>query len=193
MPDWHHAPIHRLNEAGAYCVTAGTYLKQKLFHTRKRLDMLQEFFFGFAKKFDWWLQSWSLFPNHYHFVGFNDKDPSTLGRVINEFHSASARELNKMDGQQGRKVWHQYWDTHLTTAGSYLARLKYVNENPVHHGVVDRATNYRWCSASWFERNAISAFIDAVSRMKIDRVSIVDDFQSGGMAAALQTTDPTRS
>jgi putative transposase len=186
MPEWHHAPIHRLTNAGAYCVTGATYLKQRLFHSRKRLDMLQEMFFDFANRFDWLLQAWSLFPNHYHFVAFSERKPESLSRMLNEFHSASARELNRMEGLTGRKVWFQYWDTHLTIPGSYLARLRYVHENAVHHGVVARATNYRWCSATWFEMNASSGFYKAVSSVKIDRVSIVDDFQSGGMAAALQ-------
>jgi REP-associated tyrosine transposase len=188
LPDWHHAPIHRLTEAGAYCVTGATYLKQRFFHRRTQLDMLQEIFFDCAKRLEWRLQAWSFFPNHYHFVAFSPENATTLAKLINEFHSATARELNRTERQVGHRVWYQYWDTHLTIAGSYLARLRYVHENAVHHGIVQRATNYRWCSADWFERNASSAFYKAVSVMKIDRVSIVDDFQSGGMAAALQIT-----
>jgi putative transposase len=187
MPEWHHAPIHHLKEAGAYCVTGATYLKQRFFHRRSHLDMLQEAFFAFANKFDWRLQAWALFSNHYHFVGFSDA-PKTLTQMLNEFHSATSRELNRIEGEVGRRVWFQFWDTHLTIPGSYLARLKYVQENAVHHQIVQRAADYRWCSASWFERSAPSAFFKAVSRMKIDRVTVVDDFESGGMAAALQTT-----
>ena len=142
---WHHAPVHHLQEAGAYCVTAGTYLKEKLFHRRTQLDMLQEMFFSFAERFHWSLQAWAFFPNHYPFVAFSEEQ--SLQRMLNEFHSASARELNKSYGVAGRRVWFQYWDTHLTIQGSYLARLRYVHENAVHHGVVTRASNYRWCSA----------------------------------------------
>jgi hypothetical protein len=86
--------------------------------------------------------------------------------------------LNRIDGVSARRVWYQYWDTHLTIAGSYLARLKYVHENPVHHRIVDRAANYRWCSADWFERNASSAFYRALRGIRTDQVNIVDDFQS---------------
>ena len=117
MPDWHHAPLHRLGDAGAYCVTAGTYLKERLFHTRKQLDMLQELFFDCAERFQWRLQSWSFFSNHYHFVAFSPENAGTLSRMINELHSASARELNRMEGQPGRKVWFQFWETHLTIQG----------------------------------------------------------------------------
>ena len=34
---------------------------------------------------------------------------------------------------------------------SYLARLNYVHQNPVKHGLVRVANQYRWCSAAWLE------------------------------------------
>ena len=163
MPDWHHAPTHRLAEAGAYCVTAATYLKQHYFRGRKHLEFLQQSFFDFTERFGWHLHAWSFFPNHYHFVGFTPTSAETLSRMLNEFHSATARELNRMEGTPGRKIWFQFWDTQLTITGSYLARLKYVTENPVHHRIVERATSYPWCSASWFEQNATNAFRKAVT------------------------------
>ncbi|HJT18649.1 MAG TPA: transposase [Thermoanaerobaculia bacterium] len=177
--------MHRLKEAGAYCVTASTYLKQRFFHRRSQMDMLEEMFFTFATKFDWRLHAWSLFPNHYHFVGFCER-PERLSPMLNAFHSATSRELNRLEGQPRRRVWFQFWDTQLTFPGSYMARLKYVQENPVHHNVVQCATEYRWCSASWFEKNAPRTFYNAIRGTKIDRVTIFDDFQSGGMAAAVQ-------
>ena len=76
----------------------------------------------------------------------------------------------------GRRVWFQYHDTQLTFEKSYLARLKYVNENPVHHGIVLRATNYGWCSARWFEDHAERAFSRAVQALKIDRINVADEF-----------------
>ena len=66
-------------------MTAGTYLKQRLFHTRKQLDMLQQSFFDVADKFGWRLQAWCFFPNHYHFMAFSETE-NTLSRLINEFH-----------------------------------------------------------------------------------------------------------
>ena len=177
MAEWHHAPIHRLTDAGVYCVTAATYQKALIFHTRKRLDLLHDTFFEFAEKFAWLPQAWSFFPNHYHVIATSPERPQTLSQFLNELHSSIGREINRIDGAEGRQVWYQFWDTRITNQGSYLARLRYVHENAVHHRVVARAENYRWCSASWFARMADSAFYRAVSNMKIDRVTIRDDFQ----------------
>lgn len=175
--DWHHAPAHYIDEAGAYCVTASTLHKEKLFHSRKRLDMLQEKLFAFAASYGWLLQAWSFFPNHYHFVATSpEAGGETLRRWLADLHSATGRELNRMDGVPGRKVWFQYWDKHLTYHGSYIARLRYVHENAVHHGIVLNAVNYRWCSASWFVREGDSAFVKGVMNCGIARLSMVDDF-----------------
>jgi hypothetical protein len=51
-----------------------------------------------------------------------------------------------------------------------------VNNNPVHHGVVDYAAKYPWCSAGWFEAKASPAFRKTVESFKTDRISVPDDF-----------------
>lgn len=85
--------------------------------------------------------------------------------------------MNTQDGESGRKVWFQYWDTHLPFQASYMARLKYVHLNPVHHGIVTVATDYEWCSARWFEANASPAFVKSVTSFPTDRLlHIRDDF-----------------
>ena len=89
---------------------------------------------------------------------------------------ATARAINEFDDTLGRKVWHQYWDTGLTYGRSYLARLHYVNHNPVHHRLVSVATDCPWCSAARFEAEAEPGFRRTVESMRIDRVEVVDDF-----------------
>ncbi len=67
-------------------------------------------------------------------------------------------------------------ETHITHQTSLLARLRYVNENPVKHRLVSVATEYRWCSAGWFEASAPESFRKSVNRFKIDKVNVPDDF-----------------
>jgi len=68
-----------------------------------------------------------------------------------------------------------------------LARLNYVNQNPVRHGIVPVAENYKWCSASWFAENAPPAFAKAVKSFKIDHVSVpyrtISDVECADMSA----------
>jgi hypothetical protein len=70
------------------------------------------------------------------------------------FISLSAHEVNRGQNEPGRKVWLQYWESQITFHRSFLARLNYVHQNGVHHGIVRRASLYQWCSAGWFLRKA---------------------------------------
>jgi hypothetical protein len=66
---WPHAPLHQLSTRGTYIVTAGTYQKAHHFRERKRLNVLHRGLLSVAQVFDWRLEAWAVFSNHYHFVG----------------------------------------------------------------------------------------------------------------------------
>jgi putative transposase len=174
--NWPHAPQHWLFDAGTYMVTAGTYRKQLYLNTPERRDFFVEALFARAAEFGWMLHAWAVLPNHYHFIAASPTDPGTLRRFLGKLHMTTSKHLNELDGQSGRKVWFQYWDSHITFERSYLARLNYVHHNPVHHKVVDNAENYAWCSALWFARNAPASFVATVKSFKTDKLSGPDEF-----------------
>lgn len=174
--DWPHAPVHRIDERGIYMVTAATLYKQPLFRTTEALDLLEELLLELTRRSGWTLEAWAVFANHYHFVARNDADAVPLNQLIRELHSRSAIALNKLMASPGQRVWYNYWDTLLTYERSYLARLNYVHQNPVKHGLVAVANQYRWCSAAWFEQVASPAQVKTVYSFKTDRVNVIDDF-----------------
>jgi putative transposase len=157
-------------------VTASTYRKTPHSISDQRRDFLLGQLFDGAEEFNWALQAWAIMPNHYHFIALSLGDSSNVGRMISKLHMLTAKHINSLDHKPGRRVWFQYWDTRLTYERSYLARLRYVNNNPVHHGLIDNALLYPWCSAAWFERNAAPAFRRTVNSFKIDRLSVPDDY-----------------
>ena len=173
---WLHAPAHWLFQPGIYMVTAGTYGKLYHLNTPERLDYFLDSLFARAVEFGWQLQAWAVMANHYHFIATSPSDPSTLRRFIGKLHMTTAKQLNEWDGAAGRKVWFQYWDSHITFEHSYLARLNYVHNNPVHHGVATLAENYPWYSASWFSQNTNAAFQSTVKGFKTDKLEVQDDF-----------------
>lgn len=176
MTQWPHSPLHLFNEKGTYMVTGATLHKKLLFETSEALDLLQNTLLVLALQYEWYLEAWSLFPNHYHFIAQSPDNPTTLQKFISHFHSTTARSLNILQQAPGRKVWYQYWDSHITFQSSYLTRLNYVMLNPVRHGIVSCATQYRWCSAHWFEKNASKAYYKTVMNLNTDTVSVIDDF-----------------
>ncbi len=175
QPDWHHAPPHVFVPNTLYMVTAGTLHKEHLFRGNERLRILEQTVFRIMKDRGWKLRAWALFSNHYHWIGVSPEQGS-IRRLIQHVHSESAKLLNKLDNAVGRRVWFQYWDKCLTYEKSYFARLNYVNNNAVHHGLVHKASLYPFCSAGWIERNCRPAFQNQVASFKYDQLSEPDEF-----------------
>ncbi|MEP7274449.1 MAG: hypothetical protein ABI882_23360 [Acidobacteriota bacterium] len=174
--DWPHAPVHRLTPEGVFMVTAATLHKHKCFVGTERLNLLHSSLLALAKQYLWQLEAWAVFPNHYHFIGRRVPDSGSLATFLRHLHSITARELNGQDGVTGRKVWFNYWETHLTFEKSYFARLNYVHRNAVKHKLVAVANQYPWCSAAWFERTAPLAVVKTIYGFDTERVTVVDEF-----------------
>ena len=184
---WPHAPTHQLCEAGTFMVTAGTYGKAHVFRETQRLDVLHRGLLTVARDFDWQLEAWAVYSNHYHFVGRSPQSGArTLSRMLGNLHHKTAAWVNRLDGTPGRRVWHNFWETRLTYERSYFARLNYVHQNAVRHGLVGAAHHYPWCSATWFETHARPAQVRTIYGFKLDRVRVADeyDLECGGPAAA---------
>ena len=173
---WHHSPLHIFIPNTMYIVTGSTSYKKHLFRGNKRLTILQDTLFEVVGAYNWLLQTWAFFSNHYHFIAKSPENAESLKPMIQRFHSQSARQLNDFDNTSSRNVWFQYWDTCLTYEKSYYARLNYVNNNPVKHGLVKNAEQYPFCSATWFKAQVDPGFRLKVESFKYDHVKIMDDF-----------------
>jgi putative transposase len=174
---WPHAPLHELSARGTYLVTAGTYKKEHYFRRRKRVEVLHRGLLKVANDFGWRLEAWSVFSNHYHFVGHSPDDGAdNLSQMLGLLHEKTAKWINKIESARGRAIWHNFWETRLTHRVSYLARLNYVHQNPVKHGLVPTANQYPWCSAGWFEKTARPAQVKTIYGFKVDRLNVLDDY-----------------
>lgn len=152
------------------------------FDGAKRLRVLHRGLLTVANDFGWQLEAWAVFANHYHFVAHSppDKDDaSNLSDMLSVLHVKTAEWINKLDKTPGRQVWFNFRDTRLTHQRSYLARLNYVHQNAVKHGLVPVANQYPFCSAAWFERMASAAMVKSIYRFKTDRISVPDEFEGG--------------
>ncbi len=178
---WPHAPTHQLSETGTYFVTVGTYLKLHHFRGPDRLAVLHRGLLTVGRDLGWTFEAWAVFSNHYHFVAHSptaEPGAGSLSRMIGLLHEKTAKWVNRLDAAPGRKVWHNFRETLLTYQKSYLARLNYVHQNPVKHGLVPAANLYPWCSAAWFERTATTAQVKTVYGFPRDRVNVDDDYSS---------------
>src|SRR6266542_1607054 len=178
---WPHAPTHQLATSGTFFVTASTYKKAHHFRGANRLRVLHRGLLTVARDYGWTLEAWAVFSNHYHFVAHSPPQESgaeSLSAMLGLLHEKTAKWIDRLDEAPGRKVWHNFWETRLTYQKSYLARLNYVHQNPVKHGLVAVANQYPWCSARWFERVAHPAQIKTIYSLKMDRLKIFDEYEA---------------
>jgi putative transposase len=173
---WPHAPPHYFTANSTYIITGATLHRKPLFDSGAKLNFFCEETFELVANYCLSLQAWAFFPNHYHLVINFDAAGVTHRKFIRHLHRELALRLNQIDNSPGRRVMYEFWDTRLTFEKSWLARLKYVHHNPVHHGLASVARNYRWCSAGWFESNARAGFVESVYSFKIDKLRVPDDF-----------------
>lgn len=157
-------------------ITAGTLHKASLFNTPAKLDLFRDTALMLLADYSINLDAWAFLANHYHLIVGFERARVTPSTFIRRLHRELALRLNEVNETPSQKVFYQFWDTELTFEKSYLARLNYVHQNAVHHGLVSIANHYPWCSAAWFEREARQSFVNSVYSFKTDRVKVPDDF-----------------
>jgi putative transposase len=174
--NWPHAPPHRLTEAGVYFVTARTAGQRHLFHTPERRDWFVETLLRLVEEASWRLEAWAVLSNHYHLVGHSpDGTADSLAPLLQKLHSLATKEVNRLEGTPGRsRLWQNFRDTHLTFQHSYLARLNYVHQNAAHHGLVKVGSEWPWCSAAAFKREATPAWVKTIASFPYDEIARED-------------------
>jgi type I restriction enzyme R subunit/putative DNA methylase len=88
-------------------------------------------------------------PNHVHAL-FQPFDGWTLARIVGPWKSFTGRRLGSQYPCPGpRRVWHrEYWDRFIRDENHFLAAREYIHDNPVKAGLVERAEDWPWSSAS---------------------------------------------
>ena len=177
--EWPHAPPHRLKLGGVYFLTARAADRRHLLASPEMRDWFQESLTALAADFGWRLEAWAILSNHYHFVGHSPPEhpeaAETLRKLVQKLHSLTTKELNKSDGIPGRtRLWQNYRETLLTLQRGYLARLNYVHQNAVHHKLVHRASDWKWCSARAFREAVSPAWCRTVASFRFDGIAALD-------------------
>ena len=171
-----HNPPHLFKPDATYMITGGILYKRNIMDTDEKKAYFCKTLFNLTERFDWQLSAWAVLNNHYHFIGYSPEEADLLKEFIQKLHSLTARFFNQVDAKNGRKVWFNYWDTCITYEKSYLARVHYVNYNPLKHKIVDEIMEYPFCSYRWFKLNADEDLQRKVFSQKYDKVKVYDDF-----------------
>lgn len=146
-----HAPPHLFRPGATYFITAKTFGGAPVLGVEgRRAELIDSLGFASAQR-GWDRIAWVVLSNHYHrILQAPESEAASLANLLNAVHKFTSRRWNAADKTQGRRVWYQYWDTCLTSDGSFWARLNYIHHNPVRHGLVRVPEEYPFSSyALW--------------------------------------------
>ena len=92
------------------------------------------------------LIAWVIMPNHVHvlleiFAGY------PLDTVVHSWKSYTANEANKLLQRQGRFWFREYFDRYIRDEQHFANAVRYIHDNPVKAGLVEKAENWAFSSA----------------------------------------------
>ena len=112
--------------------------------------------------------AWVIMPNHVHIL-FQPMHGWTVGKIVASWKKFTARGIcdyhksrnaapgnaNLPIGNITTPVWHrEYWDRFIRDDRHFQQAVEYIHLNPVKAGLVARAEEWPWSSASTVYQNA---------------------------------------
>ncbi len=147
-----------------------------LLRSDDRKDWFQDTLLALAPQYGWQLEAWCVLSNHYHFVAHGEGfGAESLSQFIRHLHGSATREWNRLDEAAGRsRLWQNFRETKLTLQRGYLARLSYVHRNAQHHSLVTEPAQWKWGSASAFEKEVTPAWAKTIYSFRFDDIVASD-------------------
>ncbi|PIV32758.1 MAG: transposase [Lysobacterales bacterium CG02_land_8_20_14_3_00_62_12] len=130
-----------------YLVTTTTFERQARFKDADTASLLCRYLHLPGSFLDAKLLAWVLMPDHWH--GLIELQQSSLPSVMRRFKSATARQINRQRGQQGRLWASGFHDHALRAEEALLGCARYLVLNPVRAGLVKRIGDYPYWNAIW--------------------------------------------
>lgn len=149
MPLPSHHPPHIYLDNTWYLFTGSTYRRLPFLQCEGGKEIVRDCLKKLALEFGLKLAAWVILDNHYHIL-VESQDGSELPRFFQRLHRSVSFELNRREGQRGRQVWHNYWDTCLRGKHDYWTRFNYIHHNPVKHGYVSCMSDWAWSSYGYY-------------------------------------------
>ncbi|TWU41002.1 transposase [Novipirellula artificiosorum] len=149
----HDLPVHSLahfenNSTSYYLITAACYEHKHIIgRSPARIQAFERELVQLLDDECHQVFAWTVLPNHYHALV---DAPSILDvlQSLGKLHGRNSFFWNGEEGARGRKVWCNAAETAMKSQGHYYASMNYVLHNAVHHGYVDKWTDWPYCSAT---------------------------------------------
>jgi putative transposase len=126
-------------------------------------------------EFDLALAAWVILDDHCHIL-VRSHHGSEISQFVGRWHGRTSCELNRMDGQRGHQVWHNYWDTCIRSEADYWTRFNYIHYNPVKHGYAVSFGDWPFSSYGYYRAHRGEEWLaSALERYPVTDVSDPND------------------
>jgi len=172
-----HTPPHLYRSGAKYFITASTVKKMRLFDDKVKEKLLLSLITA-CKHYRWELEDWVILDNHYHIMLNAPEGEINLSKFVAEYHKFVALFIKKNNSETIHllKIFNNYWDTCITYETSYYARLNYIFYNPVKHGYVQNAEDYKWGSFYIRYREERDYIEKLQKEFPFEKVNVEDDY-----------------
>ncbi len=170
-----HSPPHRADSGCLHFhITAACFEhRPHIGHSPGRLDAFTRELLALFTPCDSRVFAWCVLPNHYHAL-VETGDVLVLLRELGRLHGRLSHTWNGEEDARGRQVFFRAVERAMRSDRHFWATMNYVHHNPVHHGYVERWTDWPWSSATEF-----LAQTDPDEAKRIWREYPLDDYGQG--------------
>ncbi len=102
------------------------------------------------------LFAWVVMPNHVH-VLIEIWEGHPLDKVIHSWKSYTATEANKLLKRKGAFWFPDYFDRYIRDGKHFANAIRYIHENPVAAGLVEKAEDWQFSSARLWSAGILPA------------------------------------
>jgi putative transposase len=130
-----------------YHITQRGNRRQDVFFSPEQRQQYLDWLLNYSSIYHFDIIAYCLMTNHIHLVGIPRKQES-MSRTIQTVHMRHSQVVNREMGWYGH-LWHsRYFSSPLDHPYLFNA-VRYIEQNPVRAGLVNRAEDYPWSSASF--------------------------------------------
>jgi putative transposase len=137
----------RVRQPGVYFVTTDTWERRKLFSTPMWAKVLLEQILSCRERGFYKLHAFVIMPDHLHAL-LTPGEQTTVEKAMQMIKGGSSYRIKAGLGSSF-PIWHSGFHDHwIRDEGEYRTKFVYIAANPVAAGLVSRAVDYEWSSAS---------------------------------------------
>jgi putative transposase len=127
-----------------YFITICTDGKKNLFENDEQVNSTIEILANESLKYGFKIWAYCFMPNHLHLLLEGDKTDADMKLFVKVFKQKTGYLYNKKSGNSGKLWQSSYYDHVLRSDEDTYEVLKYILDNPVRKGLVNKYTDYSY-------------------------------------------------